>query len=77
MAEEVSRLTVYLDKDIHKSLKLKAIQSSKSVSKLINQAIINELKEDLEDIKAIRQAEKEPILSYEEFLREMNLNERV
>jgi len=40
------RITVYLDPDLHKALRLKTIAVSKSVSALVNEAVIGSLKKD-------------------------------
>ena len=40
------RTTVYLDPDLHKALRLKAIAVSKSVSDLVNEAVSELLKKD-------------------------------
>jgi len=57
MRTATSRATVYLDPELHKALKLKAIETSQSVSELVNKAIREALAEDAEDISALR---KEP-----------------
>ncbi|MGD0780878.1 MAG: CopG family transcriptional regulator [Dehalococcoidales bacterium] len=40
------RITVYLDHDLHKALRLKSIAVSKSVSDLVNEAVRELLKKD-------------------------------
>jgi predicted HicB family RNase H-like nuclease len=46
MTTPTKRTTVYLDPDLHKALRLKAIAVSKSVSNLINDAVRESLKKD-------------------------------
>jgi plasmid stability protein len=46
MTTPTKRTTVYLDPDLHKALRLKAIAVSKSVSDLINDAVRELLKND-------------------------------
>ncbi len=70
-----SRTTVYLDSDILKALKLKAIDMGVSVSALINDSLRNELREDLEDLQAIRERANEETVSFEEVLRSLKLDE--
>ena len=65
---EPKRTTVYLDKDIHKALKLKALELEKSVSELIEGYIKYHLAEDLEDINTIKNRKKEKNISYDSFL---------
>ncbi len=52
MSTLTKRATVYLDPSIHRVLKMKALESSKSISELINEAILHEFSEDSEDLKA-------------------------
>lgn len=42
------KTTVYLDADLHKALRLKAIETSRSLSDLINEAIRQSVAEDAE-----------------------------
>jgi molybdopterin converting factor small subunit len=65
---EPKRTTVYLDKDIHKALKLKALELEKSVSELIEDYVKHHLAEDLEDINTIKSRKKEKSVSYDTFL---------
>jgi hypothetical protein len=50
MATPAKRTTIYLDPDLHRALRLKAVLVSKSVSDLVNEAIKNSLKMDRGDI---------------------------
>jgi metal-responsive CopG/Arc/MetJ family transcriptional regulator len=62
------RATVYLDPQLHKALKLKAVETSKSVSELINDAVREALAEDAEDIEAFEERAAEPLISYDEMV---------
>ncbi len=46
MATLAKRATVYMDPDVHKALKLKAIYTSRSISDLVNEAVREALAED-------------------------------
>jgi hypothetical protein len=46
MATPSKRTTVYLESDLHKALRLKAVAVSKSISDLINDAVRESLKKD-------------------------------
>ncbi|MFH0977048.1 MAG: CopG family transcriptional regulator [Spirochaetota bacterium] len=48
------RATVYFDPDIHKVLKIKAAETSKSISEIVDNAIRRELAEDEEDLRIFR-----------------------
>ena len=71
MTTPTKRTTIYLDPDLHKALRLKAIDSSKSVSELINEAIRQALAEDAEDLLAFEERENEPDISYEEMMKRL------
>jgi plasmid stability protein len=65
---EAVRSTVYLDPDVHQALRLKAAHSRRSMSDLVNDALRQAMREDQEDMAAVRSRRKEKALSYEEFL---------
>ena len=67
----MKRATVYLDEDLHKALKLKAIESDSSLSEIVNQAVRYTLEEDLDDLIDIKTRKKEGTISYEIFLKEL------
>jgi plasmid stability protein len=62
------RSTVYLDPDLHQALRLKAAHSHRSMSELVNDALRQALREDQEDLAAVRSRAREKALGYEEFL---------
>ena len=65
------RTTVYLDKELHRALRLKAAVTDRSMSDLINEMIRERLAEDAEDLKAFRDRADEPVISYESLLQEL------
>jgi len=67
----MKRATVYFDEDLHKALKLRAAETSASVSDLVNDAVKEALAEDLEDLASFRERESEPTISFEVFLRKL------
>ena len=77
MAELTKRTTVYLDPVLHKALRLKAIDSDKSVSEIINDTIRYALAEDAEDLAAFEERKNEPDISYEEMIRRLKLDGRI
>lgn len=52
MAAPAKRATIYMDPAVHKALKLKAVETSRSVSDLVNEAVRQALAEDAEDLAA-------------------------
>jgi hypothetical protein len=67
----MKRATVYFEEDLHKALKIKALEAESSLSDLVNDAVRSALDEDLEDLSAIEQRKKEKPVSYEAFLKEL------
>ncbi len=63
------RATVYLDSNLHRALKLKAAETDKSVSRLINEAVRLSLLEDAEDLAAFEERAGEPNLAVEAVLK--------
>ena len=77
MATPAKRATIYLDPFIHKALKLKALETSRSVSDLVNQAVREALAEDAEDLAAFEQRADDPLVSYDEMLRRLKKDGRI
>jgi metal-responsive CopG/Arc/MetJ family transcriptional regulator len=67
----MKRATVYFDEDLHKALKMKAIESDSTLSEIVNQAVRYTLEEDLEDLEDIEARKGEGQISYEAFLKEL------
>lgn len=77
MTIQVKRATIYLDPDLHKALRLKAIETSRSVSELVNEAIREALAEDAEDITAFEERVREPLISYDEMVKRLKKDGRI
>lgn len=77
MAIQTKRTTVYLDPDLHKALRLKAIAVSRSVSEMVNDAVREYLAEDAEDITAFDERGKEPLISYDEMVKRLKRDGRI
>ncbi len=77
MTTAARRATVYLDPDLHKALKLKAVETSRSVSDLVNDAVRQSLAEDAEDIMAFEERAKEPLVSYDEMVKRLKKDGRI
>lgn len=74
MSELSKRSTVYFEPEIHQALRMKAASTHISVSEVVNEAVRNALREDQEDLSAFEQRAGEPILSYEELLKDLESN---
>ena len=77
MAVKNKRTTVYLEADLHKLLRLKAVETSSSISELVNEAIQASLAEDADDIAAFEERKHEPLLSYDEMIMRLKQDGRI
>lgn len=77
MGSAAIRATVYLDPELHKALRLKAVETSQSLSKLVNDAIKESLAEDVEDIAAFEERVREPLISYETMINRLKKDGRI
>ena len=77
MVMQAKRATVYLEPDLHKALRLKAVETSTSVSELINNAVREAIAEDSEDFAAFESRVGEPLISYEEMVKKLKKNGRI
>ena len=69
MSTLTKRATVYLDPVLHKALRLQSIETSRSVSDLINDAVRDELAEDANDLALFDKRENEPVVEFETFVK--------
>jgi len=65
------RTTVTFEEDTLKLLKLKAIETSHTVSELINELVIDSFREDNEDLKVFEERESEESISFESFMKKL------
>lgn len=77
MATLAKRATIYLDPIVHKALKLKAVETSRSVSDLVNEAVREALSEDAEDLAAFEERANESLLSYDEMVKRLKKDGRI
>ena len=71
MKSAPKRATVYFDSQIHKALRLKAAETDRSVSNLVNDAVRMSLAEDVEDLTAFEERAREPNLAFEDVLKDL------
>jgi hypothetical protein len=77
MATPAKRATIYLDPILHKALKLKAVETSRSISDLVNSAVRDALAEDAEDIAAFDDRADEALISYDEMIKRLKKDGRI
>ncbi len=74
MSDLSKRSTVYFEPEIHQALRMKAASTHISVSEVVNEAVRIALREDQEDLSAFEQRADEPVLNYEELLKDLESN---
>jgi hypothetical protein len=71
MKTAIKRATVYFDAEIHRGLRLKAAETDRSISDLVNDAVKLSLAEDAEDLAAFKERAHEPNTAFEDLLKDM------
>ena len=71
MQTQQKRATVYLEASLHRALRLKAAETDRSISEIVNRAVRLSLTEDEEDLSAFRLRAREPNLPFEKVLKDL------
>ena len=77
MTTQTKRATIYFDPVIHKALKFKSIETSKSISTLVNMAVKEALSEDAEDILSFEDRIDEPLVSFSDMVKRLKKDGRI
>lgn len=77
MATLSKRSTIYLDPTLHHALRLKALETSCSMSKIINEALREALAEDAKDLAVFDERSEEPLISYEQMVKRLKQDGRI
>ncbi|HZA29451.1 MAG TPA: ribbon-helix-helix domain-containing protein [Gammaproteobacteria bacterium] len=77
MSSSQKRATVYFDPDLHRALRLKAAETDRSLSDLVNEAVKLSLAEDAEDLAAFDQRAREPNLAFEDVVKDLKRSGRI
>lgn len=77
MSNPNKRATVYFDPDIHLALRLKAAETDRSLSDLVNEAVKLALAEDAEDLAAFEERASEPTLPFEDVVKDLRRRGKV
>ena len=64
MNDNSKRATIYFDPVLHRALRVKAAETDRSMSDLVNEAVQLSLAEDAEDLAAFEDRVNEPSLPY-------------
>ncbi len=65
MTDATKRSTIYFDPQLHQALRLKAAETDRSISSLVNDAVKLALTEDAEDLAAFEKRASEPSVAFE------------
>ena len=71
------RSTIYLDPTLHQALKIKSLETSRSMSEIINDAVKEALSEDAEDLAAFDERQDEPLISYADMVKRLKKDGRI
>lgn len=77
MASTAKATTVYLRPELHKALRLKSLETSCSMSELVNDAVLEAMKEDEEDLRVIDARKRDPRVSYADFIKELKQDGKI
>lgn len=77
MDKTSKRVTVYLQSDYHRALKVKSAETEYSASDLVNDAVHDALREDALDLAAVADREAEPSLAFEDVLKKLRRDGRL
>jgi len=68
---DTKRATIYLDTELHRALRVKAAETDRTISELVNEAVRISLAEDAEDLAAFRERAAEPAKPFESLVRDL------
>jgi plasmid stability protein len=77
MSDMVTRSTIYFEPDLHRALRLKAAHTCRSLSDLVNEAVRQALHDDQEDLAAFDARANEPLISYEDLLKDLKKHGKI
>ena len=77
MSSLTKRSTVYLDPELHRALRIKAAETERSVSDLVNEAVKYALIEDSLDLKSFEERKNEPVVRFEDVLKKLKKNGKI
>jgi hypothetical protein len=77
MSAQTKRATIYFDPDLHKALRLKAVETNQSLSELVNEAVRETLAEDAEDFVAFDDRGEERAIPYDEMVLRLRKDGRI
>lgn len=77
MTNATKRSTIYFDPPLHRALRLKAAETDRSLSDLVNDAVRQSLSEDAEDLAAFEVRAKEPSIAFEDAVKALKRSGKI
>ena len=77
MSETTKRSTIYFRPELHRALRIKAAETQRSLSNLVNDAVEMALREDEEDLSAFADRLREPTITYEALLKDLKAHGKI
>ena len=77
MRAATNRATIYLDAELHRALRLKAIEVESSISDLVNRAVRQSLAEDALDLAAFGERKREKSLNFEDVVKRLRARGKI
>lgn len=71
------RATIYLEPILHHILRIKAAETERTISEIVNEAVRQSLAEDYIDLAAFTERKSEPVFSFESVLKELKKNGKI
>ena len=64
---------MYFEAGLHRALRIKAAETDRPISEIVNDAVRMSLAEDAEDLAAFNERAREPNLSFESVLKDLRM----
>jgi hypothetical protein len=77
MSEAGKRSTIYFDPILHHALRIKSVETRQTMSELVNDAVRTSLREDIEDLASFDERGAEPLISYEDLLKDLKAHGKI
>ena len=71
------RATIYFDPALHRTLRLKSVETEKSISDLVGEAIRHSFAEDASDLAACKKRAHEPDIPFGDVLKRLKADGKI
>ncbi|MBI4356500.1 MAG: CopG family transcriptional regulator [Gammaproteobacteria bacterium] len=77
MSALTKRTTVYIEPVIHKALRIKSVETNHSISEIVNESLIQTLREDEMDLAIFKERACEPELAFAAVLKDLKAHGKI